>query len=200
MEATGVDADAARDQHHGFVAGRRFVQREVVLRALDHERVAFGQRVHVARSAFAGFLQAHAQPVFRGVGEAPRLGRQLHQRIAARFAQAGHRYLQVRARAEGGQRAAIFADQPERADQRRFLPDFPNDEFQCLHGVCPYRCSAQAASFSASWRSMGPHFSLARAVSRSARSVAAASGLPASCSAAAISWRYLPPPRTCVSL
>ncbi|MCY1506448.1 hypothetical protein D9M68_406990 [compost metagenome] len=194
------DTDAARDQHHGLVASGRFVQRKIVLRALDREGVAFGQRVHVARPALAGFLQAHAQPVLGGLGEPPRLGRKLHQRIAARLALPRHRYLQMRARPEGGQGRAVLARQPERADQRRFLPDFPNDEFQCLHGVCPYRCSAQAASFSANWRSMGAHFSLARAVSRNARSVAAASGRPASCSAAAINWRYLPPPRTCVSL
>ncbi|MNV33849.1 hypothetical protein D3C71_1252370 [compost metagenome] len=96
------DADAARDQHHGLVACRGFMQREIVLGAFDAKRVAVGQRVHVARSALAGFLQPHTQPVFRGLRELAGVGRQLHQRIAARFAQAWHRHFQVRAGAEGG--------------------------------------------------------------------------------------------------
>ncbi|KAG1446849.1 hypothetical protein G6F57_017210 [Rhizopus arrhizus] len=194
------DADAARDQQHGLVARRRFMQREIVLRAFDRQYVAFGKPMHVAGSALAGFFQPHTQPVFHGLGELPGLGGQLHQRIAARVAQARHRHLQVRARPEGGQRAGVLARQAEGSDQRRLLPDFPDDQFECLHGGCLFLCSCQAASLSASWRSMGPHFSLASAVSRRARKVSAASGRPTSCAAAALRWRYLPPPRTCVSL
>ncbi|MNQ54296.1 hypothetical protein D3C85_683610 [compost metagenome] len=196
----GRDADAARDQHDGLVTGGRFVQRKVVLGAFDRQGVAFGQRMHVAGSALAGFLEPHAQAVFGGLGEPPGLGRKLDQRIAARIAQAGYRDLQVRARSEGGQRTGVRARQAKRTDQRRFLPDFLDDQFECLHDVCLFQALARTASSSAIWRSMGPHFSWASAVSRSARSESAAPGRPASWAAAAISWRYLPPPRTCVSL
>lgn len=132
------DADAASDQHHRLVAGGGFVQREIVLRSFDAEGVAHCQAMHVARAARAGFFQTHAQAVFDGFGEAAGFRRQLHQRVAARLAQARHADLQVGAGAEGGQGAAVFARQAQRADQRRFLPDFTDDEFQGLHGVRLY--------------------------------------------------------------